>query len=546
LREALGRGEFVVTVETIPGRGANEAAQLREIEEAERIYAGGRVHAISITDNPGGNPALLADAVAEELHEKGITTLLHFTCKDRNRNQMQSQLYALQRRGMENLLVMSGDYVQSGWGGRPRPVFDLDPIHTLQMIQDMNTGLTQATPRGDAREVPASFFPGAVVSPFKWTEGETVTQYLKLEKKIAGGARFVVSQLGYDARKMEELMAYLRARGYGTPVIANVYLLTAGAARYMSEGNVPGAYVGEGLLTTLRDEAKATDKGLGARCLRAAKMIAVARGLGYAGVHIGGTGLTSEIVGQVLDDAEEMQGRWREWAEEIAHGRPGGFYLYRQTDDGKDGTRALGAPLPSPPAEAPHDRRIFRGYGVSRFFHYWVLTKGKRGFRLLMRVMDRRERKKGPHRHHGLEHLGKTALYGCVDCGDCGLESAGYSCPMAQCPKCQRNGPCGGSKDGWCEVYPQERFCIHFKAYYRLRKHGELSKLDRCITPPNNWELFETSAWSNYTHGRDNAAHRQYLPPQGERARPGGRRGGDADGAKDKDGTQGPRQDAPQ
>jgi len=110
LREALGKGEFVVTVEMIPGRGAYEDAQVHEYQEMESIFATGRVHAISITDNPGGNPAVLADKIASDFNKTGITSLVHFTCKDRSRNQMQAQLYALEREGLENILVMSGDY----------------------------------------------------------------------------------------------------------------------------------------------------------------------------------------------------------------------------------------------------------------------------------------------------------------------------------------------------------------------------------------------------------------------------------------------------
>jgi methylenetetrahydrofolate reductase (NADPH) len=97
------------------------------------------------------------------------------------------------------------------------------------------------------------------------------------------------------------------------------------------------------------------------------------------------------------------------------------------------------------------------------------------------------------------------------------LEAAIYTCPMTQCPKCQRNGPCGGSTDSWCEVYPGQRYCIHYKAYHRLKKYHELYKIDSFITPPNNWDFYETSGWSNYTHERDNAAHRINLPPQGQR-----------------------------
>jgi methylenetetrahydrofolate reductase (NADPH) len=518
LREALESGEFAVTLEMIPGRGACEKAQVREFDEAERIYATGRVHAISITDNPGGNPAILADTIAEEYRAKGIDSLVHFTCKDRNRNQFISQLYSLERRGLENLLVMTGDYTYSGWKGRARPVFDLDPLQVLEMIGEMNEGLLVAGARGQTREAPSHFYPGAVISPFKWTEGETLTQYLKLEKKILSGARFLISQIGYDARKMEELLLYLRERGYRIPVLANIYVVTAGTARYMKGGNIPGGYMSDELLELLTEEAKAEDKGRQARLLRAAKMVTIARGLGYAGVHIGGLNLTVEAFEQILDSADALQDRWRDWAREIHYGQPEGFYLYRAASDKHGKPTGLNTTERAERTERCRGRKILGNYGISRFFHHWLLTKGRRGYRILEKVMDWRERRKGIARHHGLEHLGKTIIYGCMDCGDCGLEATIYTCPMSQCPKCQRNGPCGGSMDGWCEVYPQDRYCIHFKAYHRLKKYDELHKLDSFITPPNNWDYYETSGWSNYTHGRDNAAHRQYLPPPGKRA----------------------------
>ena len=518
LKEALENGEFVITLELIPGRGAHEETQKKAIAEAERIYQTGRVHAISITDNPGGNPALLADSVAQELQSKGIPTLLHFTCKDRNRNQIASQLYALERAGVENLLAMTGDATNSGWNGTARPVFDLDPIQLLQMIGEMNTELEVPGTRVDMREQQTHFFCGAVVSPFKWTEGETFTQYLKLEKKILSGAQFIITQLGYDTRKMQELLLFLRGLGYTTPVFANIYLVSAGVARYMKGGNVPGAWISDEFLAVLEEESKTQDKGRQARYLRAAKMVAIARGLGFAGVHIGGIGVSAEALTYILDTAEKIQENWRLWAQEIQYGQPDGFYLYEASRYENGQFTGLNAISTSPKTEIKKGGKIFRSYGISRFFHYWVLTKDKRCYKLLKRAMERRERRKGQHRKHGLEHLGKTLLYGCLDCGDCGLEATIYSCPMSKCPKCQRNGPCGGSADGFCEVYPQERYCIYFKAYHRLKKHGELEKLDAFITPPNNWDFFETSGWSNYTHDRDNAAFRMYLPPRLERA----------------------------
>jgi methylenetetrahydrofolate reductase (NADPH) len=235
-------------------------------------------------------------------------------------------------------------------------------------------------------------------------------------------------------------------------------------------------------------------------------------------VHIGGFGITAEVIIQILDKADELQENWREWAAEISYGKSDGFYYYQPELDAQGQSTGFNSPELAARPERVRNHKVMSKYKLSRFFHHWVLTKDKRGYHVLKAVMAWRENKKGYKRHHGLEHLGKTVLYGCLDCGDCGLEAAIYTCPMTQCAKCQRNGPCGGSSDGgWCEVYPNERYCIYFKAYQRLKKYNELYKIDSFITPPNDWDLFETSGWGNYTHERDNAAKREFLAARGQR-----------------------------
>jgi methylenetetrahydrofolate reductase (NADPH) len=517
MREAIEKGEFCVTCEVIPGRGAAEPGQVHEFETAEKIWETGRAHAISVTDNPSGNPALLADSFAADFWAKGITPLIHFTGKDRSRNQIQSQYYMLQRWGMENLLLMSGDYQTSGWSGVARPVYDLDPVHMVQMSLDMNEGLVVQGRGGDSREMPANFFPGTVVNPFKYWEGELIPQYYKLEKKVVVGSRFVITQLGYDTRKMEELKFYLEDNGLSVPLIANIFLLNAGAARLMRQNIIAGCYINDELMATLETEAKAEDKGKGARYLRAAKMVAIARGLGYAGVHIGGFGITVEGFNYILDTADELQDQWREWAKEISYGRSDGFYYYQPELDAQGVPTGLNTRSLASRPEKVRNRKVMAVYGLSRIFHHMVLTEDKMFFPLLKSVMAWRERKKGIHRSHFLEHLAKTILYECQDGGDCGLEPAIYTCPMSRCPKNQRNGPCGGTVDGWCEVYPNERYCIWFKAYHRLKKYNEFYKMDSFITVPNDWALNHTSGWGSYTQKRDNTAKRIYLAPRGQR-----------------------------
>ena len=76
---------FPVTWELVPGRGAKEPQQQQALELAGRAAAGGRIAALTITDNPGGTPALSADFMSMEIVKKGIEPLVHFTSKDKNR-----------------------------------------------------------------------------------------------------------------------------------------------------------------------------------------------------------------------------------------------------------------------------------------------------------------------------------------------------------------------------------------------------------------------------------------------------------------------------
>lgn len=526
-REALENGEFVVTCEMIPGRGAFEAYQEADHMKMRAIWETGLVHAISITDCPSGNPAISPPTVARRFAREGIPSIVHYTCKDRSRNMMQGELYAMQLRDLENLLIMSGDYQGSGFEGAGRPDFDLDPANALRLVSAMNEGLVYHGRDGDVRETPAHFFPGAVVNPYKYREGESIPQYLKLEKKLICGARFIIQQLGFDARKMQEQLFYVAERGYDVPMIANVFMLTKTAASLMRRGDIAGCIVTDELMAELEEESDANalrpGYARGKRIERAAKQIAIARGLGYAGVHIGGVGLDADTVTEVLERSADYDANWRVCARELSYAPAGGFYLYEPELDENGALTGLNTREHAPLDEDISDRKLFKGYGISRLFHKLALAQeyddegnvadrsGLNG--LLAWNMDRLDRKKGVNRAHGFEHTCKTLLYGCIDCGDCGLESVAYSCPMASCPKSERNGPCGGSMDGYCEVYPPTkpggtRFCVHYMAYHRLKRAGDLGKYTSFITPPNDWTYWQRSAWSNYTHGRDNCAKR--------------------------------------
>jgi methylenetetrahydrofolate reductase (NADPH) len=499
----LNPSVFPITWELVPGRGAKEAAQEKAVSLAGQAVSGGNIHALTLTDNPGGTPAMSADFMGSEIVRLGIEPLVHFTCKDKNRNAIESQLYALDRAGVRNLLVMSGDYPVSGYQGRPAPVFDLDPIHILQLISDMNRGLEYPGTKGVIRHKPGDFFAGAVVSPFKASEAEQMAQYYKLKKKIAAGAQFIVTQLGYDARKFHEVLLFMKQSGFNIPLVGNIYILPFGAAKMMNRNDLPGSVVTDKLLADIDRERNDPDKGENARILRAARLYAILKGMGYSGVHIGGHNIKYEQVADIIRQGETLAPQWTSLIKHFDYPMDQGFYYYAHNPD-----TGLNHEEPARRMDSPLASQGECLYGFSRFCHQLMYEPGKNLYGLMKEICSKVEGTKLEGLFHKLEHLTKVALFDCRDCGDCALIDLAYLCPMSKCPKNQRNGACGGSFQGWCEVYPGKRRCVYVQAYVRLKKQAAEELLGKDIIPPCNWDLYQTSSWINYYLGKDHTSKR--------------------------------------
>ena len=103
---------------------------------------------------------------------------------------------------------------------------------------------------------------------------------------------------------------------------------------------------------------------------------------------------------------------------------------------------------------------------------------------------------------HQFESSIKKLLLGCEQCGDCGIQHVAFLCPESQCPKHTRNGACGGSRDGRCEIFP-ERQCVWVRAYRRWAFSRESQQMIAGCVPPRMWELNHTPSWINFHLKRD-------------------------------------------
>jgi hypothetical protein len=64
----------------------------------------------------------------------------------------------------------------------------------------------------------------------------------------------------------------------------------------------------------------------------------------------------------------------------------------------------------------------------------------------------------------------------CRACGDCQLGWSGGICPITICAKGLINGPCGGARDGKCEV-DHNNDCAWILIYNKLKEQGRLDNL---------------------------------------------------------------------
>lgn len=489
--------EFTLTFELVPSRSGRGKGQNRILKFAAEAAKDGRIKAVSITENAGGHPALSPEVLGLEIGKMGLAVINHFSCKDKNRNQIESLLFAWEREGYNNLLILSGDYPKAGYLGHPKPVFDLGSIQTLDLISRMNSeSIGKQTP--ESANLPHSdlFLKGVAVSPFKLLESELHLQYMKLKRKIRAGADYIITQLGFDARKFHEILLYLQQNNLSVPILGNLFIPNLPVARIMHKGEVPGCIVTDSLLDLMEKEAEAPDKGKKARLIRAAKLLAILKGLGFSGAHMGGPGLLFSDVAYVMDKAEDFQ-NWRQHITDLSFWPNDGFYYFN-----KDSESGLNLPTENISVSKAGPKRSIH-YAISKKIHDLMFSPEGRLFQPMKKVCFTLE-------DHGLESIldkfeffMKLLMYDCRNCGDCRLSELAYLCPQSGCAKFLLNGPCGGSLNGWCEVYPKKKRCFYVRIFERLSRQELEAWFAGKQLAPRDWSKNMSSSWLHFFHEHD-------------------------------------------
>jgi len=238
LSEALESGRFAVVAELKPPKGIKVEGMLAPVKALK-----GRVTAFSVPDNEHANMRLSALAACRLVKEAGGEPLLHLTCRDKNRLALESELLGAAALGIDNLLLVSGDYVTLGDHPDAKPVYDADSVQLLQIAKGLMAGQDSAGQTLDGSPV---FFLGAVVIP----EAEPLgPQLIKFEKKVAAGAQFFITPAVFDLEKFRRFNRDIAS--IPVKILASVKVLSPDEVAQAKSGEwrkvyrIPEAYLQE-------------------------------------------------------------------------------------------------------------------------------------------------------------------------------------------------------------------------------------------------------------------------------------------------------------
>ena len=142
------------------------------------------VDLVGLTDNHAGQPRMSPLAAVALAREQGVATVVHVSCRDRNRLALRSQVVGASALGCDGVLCLYGD-----------------PVPGVPRVRDYNT--TRLLAEAKSWVEPNELALGCVVDPFATdTEGELAL----LGRKVTAGADFAQTQMVFEPGRLAEFV----------------------------------------------------------------------------------------------------------------------------------------------------------------------------------------------------------------------------------------------------------------------------------------------------------------------------------------------------
>ena len=240
LQEILSNGEFAVTAECGPPRGANP-----EVIRKKGELLKGWVDAVNVTDNQTAIVRMSSIAACAHLLQMGLEPVMQMVTRDRNRIALQSDIMGAYSLGIKNILCLSGDHQSFGSQPDALNVFDIDSMNLIRTVQTMRDEGKDMS--GFDLNDPPRMFIGAAANPFA---DPFEYRVIRLAKKIDAGADFIQTQCIYNMDRFKEWMKMVREEGLTEKIhiLGGVTpLKSTGMAKFMND-KVAGMDVPESII----------------------------------------------------------------------------------------------------------------------------------------------------------------------------------------------------------------------------------------------------------------------------------------------------------
>ena len=241
LKEKLEKREFVFTVELDPPLNMNIDLLLKNI----KVHLS-RTDAINITDCPLASLRMSPIAISHIIQEQaGLETIFHITCRDRNLLALKAELLGAHALGVKNILALTGDHPNMGDHPQATPVFDVDSIGLIKIIQELNKGIFSSHKSSSYK---TNFFTGIASNP---GIEDMEKEVLRLEEKFAAGANFIQTQPVFSIKILEK---YLDAtRHIPLPKIIGIMPLRSKKMLEYIEKNLAHIFIPENIKKRMSD-----------------------------------------------------------------------------------------------------------------------------------------------------------------------------------------------------------------------------------------------------------------------------------------------------
>jgi methylenetetrahydrofolate reductase (NADPH) len=208
LHQRLLSGEFAITAEVVPPRGAT----LRGIKRIA-AHLHDWIDAANITDGQGAVARMSSWAGSLALMQSDVEPVMQFSCRDRNRIALQADLLGAAALGIPNVLCITGDHPKFGDHPEAKPVFDFDSIQLLWTARTLREEKHMLS--GQKLSVGPSWLIGAVENP---SAAPQRFRAERLGKKVAAGAQFIQTQFVFDVPIVARWMRQVHELGFADRV----------------------------------------------------------------------------------------------------------------------------------------------------------------------------------------------------------------------------------------------------------------------------------------------------------------------------------------